>query len=230
MSINKFLGYYLDKNQKVLSIMGPSGTGKSFSADFLCENLGYNIASQITTRAPRLDDKHYSYMSREEFVKLEQEGKILGLFSGNRETLDGNGYGYLLEKVLDELRDKKRIILFPSAYELEKSNFRSQYGTTDKIGLGFKNSQSVIERASQCNKELSPEELQSRVEVAKILTHIMEKYSLLGDKTFTLIYSDNGAPTLKASKSVQLGQILHTIGYNPSNFENNIEEFINREA
>ena len=190
MSNQKFLGYFLNERQKVLSLIGPSGTGKSFSADFLQEFLGYKVAKQITTRNPRPDDKHYSYMSRDEFIRLEQEGKLLGLFAGDVKTLQGNGYGYLVEELMDQISTDKKIILFPSAYELKKSDFLEMYGTTDKVGLGFINPNSVLYRAQQCNKQLSDEELQSRKEVALILTHIMEEYKKSQDTTFNLIYSD----------------------------------------
>lgn len=227
MSIQKFLGYYLKKEQKILSIMGPSGTGKSFSADFLCDTLQYYIAKQITTRPKRSDDKHYIYMGKDEFIRLEQEGKILGLFAGDRETLRGNGYGYLIENVMDELNDLGKIILFPSAYELEKQDFRSKYGTIDKIGLGFRDSHMVIQRALQCNKQLDQDELQSRMRVAEILTYIMENYSK-EDKTFSLIYSDNGLKDIRESKIIQLHNIVESLGYDSNNLKKEIEEFCSR--
>ena len=230
MGVQKFLGYNLAENQKVLSMMGPSGTGKSFSADFVKEFLGYKVAKQITTRAPRPDDKHYSYMSPEEFVKLEQEGKILGYYSGDRKTLQGgNGYGYLVEEVMDQLSSDSKLILFPSAYELLQRSFKIQYGTTDKIGLGFKNPQSVYDRAMQCNKVLDDAELADRIRVSKNLTQIMEDYNKNGDdSSFHLIYSDGGGENISESKRIQLSGIVESMGYAPSDFEGGIEEYISR--
>ena len=227
MNVQQFLGYYLDKHQRVLSLMGPSGTGKSFSADFLQKYLGYNVTSQLTTRAPRPDDKHYKYISKEDFIKLEQDGKILGIFAGDRKTLDGNGYGYLTEEVMDEISTKGKIILFSSAYELEQVDFRDKYGTADKIGLGFRNPQTVFDRACQCNKELSSNELKSRIETASLLTHIMEKYNKLGDSTFNLIYSDEGSEDVIENKNIQLGKIVQCMGFNPDELQNDIEDYIN---
>ena len=62
-----FLNQQLLNGQSVISIMGPSGTGKSVCASFL-ENFGYKIVPQITTRNPRPDDKYYTYISHKEFV------------------------------------------------------------------------------------------------------------------------------------------------------------------
>jgi len=228
MDQQNFLGYFLDKNQRVLSLMGPSGTGKSFSADFLQEYLDYKVAKQLTTRDPRPDDKHYRYIGRDEFVRMEERGKILGIFSGNRETLDGNGYGYFVEEVMDQLSIDKKLILFSSAYELEQPDFRKKYGTSDKIGLGFKDPQSVVRRAVQCGKVMTPKEIMSRVEVGSTLTRIMEKYERLGDPTFNLIYSDAFDSDLQVSKARQISKIISCIGDNAENYENCIEEYISR--
>ena len=228
MEKQKFLGNILNENQKVLSLMGPSGTGKSYSADFVQKYFGYKIAKQITTRESRPDDKHYTYMSKEEFIQLEQEGKILGLFAGDRATLQGNGYGYLKKDLNNQLNVDKKIILFPSAYELLQPNFEENYGTTDKIGLGFKDSQSVLHRALQCNKKFSESELMSRIETATTLTRIMEEYAKKGDKTFTLIYSDAGSQDLYENKTIQLQKIATSIGYNIKSLKNNLDDYICR--
>jgi len=228
MNTQQFFGYFLGKNQKILSLLGPSGTGKSFSADFMQEYLNYKIAKQITTRDPRPDDKHYRYMSKDEFIKLEQAGKILGLFAGDRKTLQGNGYGYLIDEVLDQIALDHKLILFPSAYELQKPDFKNQYGTTDKIGLGFKDTQTVLHRALQCNKVFTDKELQSRIIVAGDLTRIMEQYAEMGDGTFHLIYSDAVPDDLTLSKKRQLSQIISYIGDDPKEYQNNIEKYISR--
>ena len=224
----KFLKYMLCQDQRVLSIMGPSGTGKSFSAGFLQEFLDYKIAKQITTREPRPDDTHYVYMPKYEFIKLEQEGKILGLFAGDKKTLQGNGYGYIKEEILDQLSSDKKIILFSSAYELQQRDFQENYGTTDKVGLGFRDPKTVLSRALQCNKQLSESELQSRIQVASTLTHLMEKYNMVGDKTFNLIYSDAETQDLRRSKQLQLCKIVSAIGQDYKGYEQDVEEYISR--
>lgn len=228
MGIQQFLGYYLSKDQKILSMMGPSGTGKSFSAEFLQEYLDYKVAKQLTTRDPRPDDKHYRYISREEFVRLENEGKILGIFAGDKQKLQGNGYGYLSDEVMEQLSKDNKLILFSSAYELQKSDFREKYGTSDKIGLAFKDPQVVLQRALQCNKALSEKDLQSRIKVAVELSRIMEEYDKTGDKTFNLIYSDSTAKDLRQSKNNQISKIVNCIGYNSDELQDSIEEYISR--
>ena len=221
----EFLGHILSKNQRILSLMGPSGTGKSFSAEFIKEYLDYRIAKQITTRDKRPDDTHYEFISRQEFVDLENQGKILGLFAGDKHTLQGNGYGYIIEEVLEQLQHDNKLILFPSAYELNNPNFGKQYGTSHKIGLGFTNFQNVKLRALQCDKVFSEEELQSRIKTAATLTEIMENYARKKDETFKLIYSDSDSLNIQQSKILQLQEILSFIGYNPNDFKNQLEEY-----
>ena len=228
MGNQQFLGKILGDDQSVVSFMGPSGTGKSFSAEFLQDYLEYKIARQITTRSPRPDDKHYNYMSKEDFIRLESEKKILGFFSGDKEKLTGNGYGYLIEELGDEIITNKKIILFPSPYELEEFDFKKKYGTTDKIGLGFKNAQMVRARAEQCGKIIDEKELESRVYYAELLTHIMEKYAKCGDLNFNLLYSDNGLENLLDSKKKQISDIITCVGYNAIDFNDKIEEYILR--
>lgn len=227
MDIQKFLNYYLKKNQKILLILGPSGVGKSFSAEFLQEYLDYKIAKQLTTREKRPDDKHYSYISADEFVRLQDSGKIIGYFDGDKNSCLGRGYGYLIDDVMEQLERDNKLILFPSAYELESESFSHIYGTTDKIGIGFKNSDSVIKRALQCGKELSEREMYSRVNSAETLTKIMERYSSKDD-LFHLIYSDDFGDDLKKSKGLQLSSIVDFIGEDAEDYRGDIDKFISR--
>lgn len=227
----QFLGRMLEQDQEVLSLLGPSGTGKTFSASFLQEYLGYKMAPQVTTRAKRPDDEggHYQFISKDEFIKLEQEGKILGLFAGDRETQQGNGYGYRIEEVLDFISTERKIILFPSAFELTMTNFRSLYGTTPKIGLGFKNAESVRVRAEQCGKVLSREAIDNRVRCSIELTNLMEQYLLSGDERFKLIFSDILSDDLNKSKILQLSEILTGIGKTPDAYQKEMQDYVERE-
>ena len=70
MGYQEILGHLLADNERVVSLIGPSGTGKTFSASFLQDYLNFRIARQLTTRDPRPDDKHYDYISREGFVDV----------------------------------------------------------------------------------------------------------------------------------------------------------------
>ena len=162
--------------------MGQSGTGKSVCANFL-ENFGYKIVPQITTRNPRSDDKHYTYISHKEFVDGVKSGNILGFYSGDEKTLtEGNGYGYsvaLLKEMLNNSNAK--LILFPSAYELNTPNFLHNYGNTTKIAITFLNSSEVITRAGYAGKKFSDNEIISRINIVKDLTQEMQSYKKNGN-------------------------------------------------
>jgi len=230
MDNQEFLGYLLNKKQKVLSILGPSGVGKSFSSDFLSRYFAYKVARQITTRDPRADDVHYNYMTRQEFIKLLDDGKMIGFFSGDKETLQGNGYGYRIDYLLEELDKYSKLILFPSAYELKEPDFLLNYGTTQKIGIGYKDINNVLERAKMSpEKNFTIQELKSRCEVAKTLTDILEFYKALDvDKNYYLLYTDSYGKDNKESKKGQLKDIAKIVGCKEYEAESLIEDYIEK--
>lgn len=224
-----FLGKNINDNQQIVCILGPSGTGKTFSAEFLQENFGYKIIQQITTRDKRQDDKYYEFISREDFVRLQNNGKIFGFFDGDLNTIDGNGYGYYKDYVFEQLNKYKKIIIFPSVYELLDNNFKNNYGSAVKIGLAFKNSKRVTERAIQANKEMPLDELTKRVKIATSLSLIMEKYNeTKGDDNFHIIYSDILADNINDSKKIQLQKILSIVGVDnkTENLNDKLEEYV----
>ncbi len=212
-----FMGKPIEDNQDIFSLLGPSGTGKSFSAEFLHKYMGYRVARQITTRDPRPDDTHYDYMSRADFIKAQDDGRLLGYFSGDREKLSGNGYGYLLDGLYEELDKYGKIILFPSAYELLLDYFQDKYGNTAKVGLAYKDSRNMIDRTFSAKKEMSTLELEDRICVGKTLSGILSKYNVdSNDQSFHLIYTDALSSNIETSKKIQLCRILSHMGYNTS--------------
>lgn len=221
-----FLGKELLPNQDIVSFIGPSGTGKSFCASFI-EKFGYKIAPQITTRAKRPDDVHYTYMSHEEFVRGLNSGKILGYYSGDKETLTGgNGYGYDIEQLKELLKNPNaKLILFPSAYELSQPNFLELYGNTTKFAITFKNPNSVAIRAGYAGKVFDEKELENRINIVNDLTSAMLYYKLNSDDSnFHLIYSDQFGSDKTLSEKKQLEVVCDVLGISKQKF---IDAFVN---
>lgn len=221
-----FLGKQLKPNQDIVSFIGPSGTGKTFCANFL-ETFGYKIAPQITTREKRPDDVHYTYMSHGDFVNGIKNGTILGYYSGNEETLSGgNGYGYHIETLNELLQNPNaKLILFPSAYELSKPNFLELYGNTTKFALAFKNPSTVATRAMYAGKVFSDTELQNRINIVNDLTNAMLYYKLNSDDSnFHLIYSDQFGSDKTLSEKKQLEVVCNVLGIKKQAF---VDAFVN---
>jgi guanylate kinase len=86
------------KRGLLIVISGPSGVGKDTLIKRLLEldrNLRYSVS--CTTRAPRpgeVDGVDYSFVSRERFQQLVEEGAFL-----EHATYNGNLYGTLTERV-----------------------------------------------------------------------------------------------------------------------------------
>jgi guanylate kinase len=89
----------MTKNRGLLIVIsGPSGVGKDTLIKSLLEhdrNLRYSVS--CTTRAPRpgeVDGVDYSFVTREQFQRLIEEGAFL-----ESATYNGNLYGTLTERV-----------------------------------------------------------------------------------------------------------------------------------
>ena len=91
------------KRGLLVVISGPSGVGKDTLIKHLLEldqNLRYSVS--CTTRPPRpgeVDGVNYTFVSRERFQKLIEEGAFL-----EHANYDGNLYGTLTERV-EQTRD-----------------------------------------------------------------------------------------------------------------------------
>jgi guanylate kinase len=130
------------KHGLLIVISGPSGVGKDTLIKRLLEldrNLRYSVS--CTTRPPRpneVDGVNYTFVSRERFQQLVDEGAFL-----EYATYDGNLYGTLIERVerardaghdivlkievqgAEQVRDKAPDAVFifvvpPSTLELER--------------------------------------------------------------------------------------------------------------
>jgi guanylate kinase len=81
-------------------IMGTSGSGKSYLEKRLCQDQNYNKIVSFTTRSIRdgeVDGKDYIFISKEEYEKLENEGKV-----AQRTHFTGNIYGSLYSSYLED--------------------------------------------------------------------------------------------------------------------------------
>lgn len=94
----------------LIVISGPSGVGKDTLIERLLEldrNLRYSVS--CTTRTPRpgeIDGVHYTFLDRERFEKLIDEGAFL-----EHATYNGNLYGTLSERVERARTDGHDIVL-----------------------------------------------------------------------------------------------------------------------
>ena len=65
----------------LLVLVGPAGVGKgSIVAEILGKNTDFMLSVSATTRPPRPGEKdglHYHFISKSEFVKLIEEGKLI---------------------------------------------------------------------------------------------------------------------------------------------------------
>lgn len=230
MSNKIFLDIKLLESQDVISLLGPSGTGKSFCANFL-QHFGYYIVPQLTTRAPREDDKHYIYISHQQFVYGLNNGEILGYYSGNINTLQGgNGYGYYIKDLKNLLLNPNaKLILFPSAYELKSNTFIVNYGNTTKIALTFSNPNTVVTRAKYAGKKFDSQELLNRINLVLELSKLMKEYqNKSGDKNYHLIVSDSFGDNKQLSEKSQLLKVCEILNISKEDFDKafNIEKEI----
>lgn len=101
----------LNNKGLLIVLSGPSGVGKGTVRKALFEMPGHNLEYSVsmTTRAMRpgeVDGKDYYFVSREEFEKRIEDGKLL-----EHAEFVGNYYGTPLDKVEDKLAQGKEVVL-----------------------------------------------------------------------------------------------------------------------
>lgn len=163
-----------DKN--IITIMGPSGAGKTTIGNMIVETYDYGVPKHCTTRAKRADDQEnfYRYLSHNDFKKNVDDYKYL-LWSGDSEIIskeNGTFYGILLEDCKMTLFEKNKIILYVSYKDIERIIFlREKFS---KIGINIKILNLTYSDFSNMNDRLvsnplrkhTPEELARRVRSA----------------------------------------------------------------
>lgn len=97
------------KKGKFIVISGPSGVGKGTICDKLIKELDAWYSVSMTTRDMRegeVDGINYYFISKEEFKKRIDEGKLL-----EYNIYNGNYYGTPKDKVLEKLEEGKNVFL-----------------------------------------------------------------------------------------------------------------------
>ena len=97
------------KKGKFIVISGPSGVGKGTICDRLIKELDAWYSVSMTTRDMRdgeVDGINYYFISKEEFKKRIDEGKLL-----EYNIYNDNYYGTPKDKVLEKLEEGKNVFL-----------------------------------------------------------------------------------------------------------------------
>lgn len=97
------------KKGKFIVISGPSGVGKGTICDKLIKELDAWYSVSMTTRDMRegeVDGINYYFISKEEFKKRIDEGKLL-----EYNIYNDNYYGTPKDKVLEKLEEGKNVFL-----------------------------------------------------------------------------------------------------------------------
>lgn len=97
------------KRGKFIVISGPSGVGKGTICNVLLKELNAWFSVSMTTRGIRdgeIDGVNYYFVSKEEFIKRIDEGKLL-----EYNIYNDNYYGTPKDKVLEKMNDGKDVFL-----------------------------------------------------------------------------------------------------------------------
>ncbi len=116
---------------QLVVMSGPSGSGKTTIKNRLRRHPAITVAVTVTTRPRRVNekpDRDYHFVTREEFLKMEREGRFA-------ETNDvfGNGhlYGSLRAELEEALRQPGRVYLMEvdvtGARNLKTAGFDGSY-------------------------------------------------------------------------------------------------------
>ena len=100
------MSYIQDGVMVILS--SPSGAGKTTLVRKISKNKKFSISISHTTREPRpneVDGKHYFFVSKQEFKKLNKKGEFL-----EYAKVFNNYYGSSKDKVLERLNKKQNVI------------------------------------------------------------------------------------------------------------------------
>ena len=110
--------------KRIITIMGPSGAGKTTIGTMISNTYNFGVPMHCTTRSRRDDDINgfYRYLSYDKFSEYVKFDKYL-LWSGDSEIIKkeyGNFYGILIDDYRYVLNEKKKIILYVSYKDLER--------------------------------------------------------------------------------------------------------------
>lgn len=158
------------ENKKIISIMGPSGVGKTTLGDNLSLRDGLYIPRHCTTRLRRSDDKDnfYRYLTHEEYEKEFLDGNFL-ITSGDGPTIKkeyGNFYGVLSSDCLEGWKHSDSIILFVSYKDIGRLiELREKGFNIDIINLTFYDIASGVRSriTNDSRRRTTQKEIESRI-------------------------------------------------------------------
>lgn len=166
----------LDEKGLLIVLSGPSGVGKGTVREALFKRVDHDLVYSIsmTTRSPRVGEKHgreYYFVSREEFEKNIQEGKML-----EYAEFVGNYYGTPVTKIKEQLNQGHEVVL-----EIEVQGalqVREKMKDAIFIFIAPPTMDALYNRLKSRGTE-SEEVIQSRIEKAKRELHLAYKYDYI---------------------------------------------------
>lgn len=99
---------FFEKKNQIYVISGFSGVGKGSLLNKVMENMKEQVelVKSCTTRLPRVEGEDYTFLSVEDFEKLNQEGGFLEM-----NIYNGNYYGTPRKEVERILKEGKNVVL-----------------------------------------------------------------------------------------------------------------------
>lgn len=128
-------------------ITGPSGTGKTKLIEYIANrNIEYTEAVGVTTRERRKTDRNINFTTKENFVKLINEHRLIEYTIYN-----GNYYGMPINE-LDKL--KRQSVIFDVGYSSAKL-VKMTYNKTKMIYMLPPSEEELIKRLKKENRDIN---------------------------------------------------------------------------
>ncbi len=128
-------------------ITGPSGTGKTKLIEYITNrNIEYTEAVGVTTRERRKTDKNINFITKENFVNLINEHRLI-----EYTIFNGNYYGMPINE-LDKL--KRQSVIFDVGYSSAKL-VKMTYNKTKMIYMLPPSEEELIKRLKKENRDIN---------------------------------------------------------------------------
>ena len=170
---------------RIISITGPSYSGKTTLINHLKEDGDFMVPRHITTRKRRIDDEpnFYRYVSLEDYYRLLNNSELL-ISSGMNDRMYG-----ILKEDLDDCCSKAGNVIISISYKDIYKYLLLEYKKL-LITLTFRNIEdSMKKRCSMADRErISYEELLLRIQAA--LDDHEKYFDIVKSNSNCLIYTD----------------------------------------